>query len=148
MAFENEVAYGTALILKVKGKIIGCATSHSIDITNSPREIACKDDGGWSGTAYGTSSWSLSADGLVNFAQDEGGAGELERFSLKNFQDLITNKEKVTIISEYVSGTDTYTQTGTAVLTSVSYSAANADNTSYSVSFQGDGAITTVVATA
>ena len=146
MAFNNEVGYGTNLVLKVDDVIIGCAKSHTIDISNSPREIACKDDEGWAKSAYGKSSWTASADGLVNYAFSKDGTGDAQRYSLADMMALITNRTVVELVSEYNDGTGSLTQTGDAIVTSVSQTGADGDNITYSISFQGSGKLTTLTA--
>jgi predicted secreted protein len=133
MAFSNKIIDGGDILMYVDGKLLGCATSHSIEISNSTREISCKGSGDWTDVEYGRHSWTGSVDALFNLYEGDGKTRYKDLFS------LMINKQTVTIASEYVEGDDTFALSGEAIITSVSKNAADADNASYSVSLQGKG---------
>lgn len=148
MAFRPEILNGTDFGIKVNGVLVACANSHSIEVTNSPREVACKDSGGWDNSEYGRFSWSASVDALVNLAADPNAAADDDkRNGYNELYDLMIGKTKVTIVAELDqdrAGTDVFTLTGTAIITSISKNAAHGDNVTFSVSFQGSGELVKV----
>lgn len=136
MAFSNQVVNGTDILLSVQGNIIGCATTHSIEITNAVREVSCKGSGDWTSAEYGRFSWSVSVDALVNLYVDA---------SVQHYDDLVTlmlAKTVVTVSSVISEGLDTYTMSGDAIITSISKNASDNENATYSIQLQGRGALT------
>jgi predicted secreted protein len=142
MAFQDKVIDGGDIILKVDGKVIACATSHTIELTNATREISCKGSGDFTSAEYGRFSWTVSTDALLNLGKDE-----VEYISYPELMQLMLAKTVVTIESVYdenSAGTDTMTASGGCIITSISKTAPDSDNSSYSVSLQGRGELSLV----
>ena len=134
MAFSNKILDGGDVVLKIDDETIACATSHSIELTNSVREISCKGSGDFTSAEYGRFSWTVSTDALLNLGQDD--ALYMNYIEL---MDLMLNKTIVHISSEYKEGTDSMVAEGDCTITSISQTNPDSDNASYSVSLQGRG---------
>ncbi|NHJ86832.1 MAG: hypothetical protein FK734_15325 [Asgard group archaeon] len=132
MAFTDKVIDGGDILLKVDGNVIGCATSHQIEVSNAVRETSFKGSGVWTGAEYGRFSWSGSTDSLFNLIDDS-------YVRYVDLWDLFVSKTLVTISSTYEEGSDTFVQEGQAVITSINKTAGDSDNASFSVNFQGRG---------
>lgn len=137
MAFTNRVPDGGDILLSIGGEILMCATTHSIEISNSVREISCKGSGSWTSAEYGRNSWTMSADALFNLYTEAGKTGYPALVA------AMENKTLVTLLIEYDEASDTFTQTGEAIVASISRNDGDAENSSYSVTFTGRGALTT-----
>jgi predicted secreted protein len=140
MAFDDKVIDGGDILLSVQGKVIACATSHSIELTNAVREISCKGSGDFTSAEYGRFSWTASTDALLNLGKDSA-----TYVSYADLMALMIAKTIVSVESEYDQDGDaanTLTLTGNCIITSISQSAPDSDNASYSVSLQGRGALT------
>ena len=135
MAFTNKVIDGGDIVLKVGTKVLGCATTHSVEITNDTREISCKGSGVWKSSEYSRFSWTVSVDALLNLY--EGDSATTIRFS--EFMNLYLNKTLITVSSFYSEGADEFEMYGQAVITSVSQNNPDADNAGFSISLQGRG---------
>jgi len=126
------VINGTLVGVYVDNVLIGNATSGSISISHSGRDTSSKDDGGWTTMLEGQREFSVSADGFVAYDATNG----LDELLL-----LITNRTKVTLkFSTEVVG-DTRL-TGDAFCTSISSDSPNEESSTFSVEFQGTGALT------
>ena len=143
MAFTDNVVNGSDILLSVEDKVIACATSHSIELTNAVREISCKGSGDFSSAEYGRFSWTVSTDALLNL-----GMSATTYVSYSDLMALMIDKTIVSIKSEYDQDGDaanTMTITGDCIITSISQTSPDSDNASYSVSLQGRGALTIAV---
>lgn len=144
MAFNDEVINGSDIILSVEGKEIACATSHTIELTNATREVACKGSGDFTSAEYGRFSWTVSTDALLNL-----GAGATF-MSYADLMQLMLAKTVVSIESKYDQDgddTNTMTVTGDCIITSISQASPDNDNASYSVSLTGRGPLSIAVVT-
>jgi len=142
MSFNNSVIDGGNIILEVDGLIIACATTHTIELTNSVREIACKGSGDFSSAEYGRFAWTVSTDALLNL--DDGGGTYI---TYPELMDLMLAKTVVTIRSVYEQdATNTMEVTGDCIITSISQASPDSENATYSVSLQGRGELTITVA--
>lgn len=134
MAFGNEVIDGGRLLLYIDGEVVGCAQTHSIEVTNATREVSCKGSGDWTSSEYGRHSWTSTVDALFNLYDEAG---------VSRYPDIyaaFVNKQFVQIKSEFDNGTgDVFTQEGEAVITGLTQNAGDSENTSFTVSFQGRG---------
>lgn len=121
-------------------QLIGGSQSHSFEVTGDILDSPSKDSGTWLNKVYGRNDWTSSMSGLVTFSEDY------------NFDYLLNkkiNQEKVTVVfalrdesgSNVEPDTTSTYYTGTALIESVSIDAPDSDNTTYSVSFSGDGAL-------
>ena len=137
MAFLDKVINGSDIVLKVDGTIIACSTSHTIELTNAVREIACKGSGDFTSAEYGRFSWTVSTDALFNLG--------LSDVTYSALMALMLAKTTIAIDSYYDQDGDTLNTlslTGNAIITSISQVAGDNENASYSVSMQGTGALT------
>lgn len=133
MSFSNKVIDGGDIVLKVNGQILLCGTSHTLELTNAVREIACKGSGDFNTSEYGRFSWTVSADALFNLDENS------TQIKYPDLLALMLNKTVVSIESYYEEGSDTFIMAGQAIITSVSQSAPDSDNTTFSISLQGKG---------
>jgi len=133
MAFSNISIDGGDILLSVNGNVIGCATSHSIEITSETRDTSCKGSGSWGSMEYSRLGWSGSADVLFNLGDTGSNTTYLDVW------DLLVSKTFITITSEYKEGADVFTQEGQAVISSLSKSAGDKENATFTVSFSGRG---------
>jgi hypothetical protein len=135
MAYSDMVIDGGDILLEVDGKTIGCATSHSIEVTSETRDTSCKGSGDWSSVEYSRLAWSGSTDVLFNLED----SGDYVRYT--DLWDLLVSKTVITITSTYSEGDDEFVQTGEAVIASISKTAGDKENATFSVSFTGRGAL-------
>lgn len=117
------------------------STSHTLSISNSLREAASKDAGDFLEKEYGRFDWSISCDGLVSFDND---------YNYDKLFDMMINKESLDVVfgvnSNGSPDTSKPQYTGTVKIESLDLSAPDGDNTTYSVTLQGSGAISKIEA--
>lgn len=143
MAAPTGVLNGTEIKIYVGGTLVAYATTGSININHSLREITSKDSGAWKEQMEGLRDWSIDLEGMYAWTDAAGG-------SITNADDLylsyIDNRTSFTITwgsTDAEAGDTKYS--GTAYLTTVSMSGATEDSATYSASFSGTGAITQTV---
>lgn len=158
---NNEVVYGTDLVLLVEitadnWQQVAHAQSHSIDLTRETYQVSSKSTGEWNLSRYGKISWSGSIDGLVIF--------DPTVFNYEQLADLQIARTPIKVVSvlnnplngtplddtkadynpadtstlvdnPFTEGTPYYV--GEAVITSLNKVAAEADNTTFTMSFEG-----------
>ncbi|MCC8198548.1 MAG: phage tail protein [Tannerellaceae bacterium] len=151
MAYNGEnIINGSDLMLFVDGKSVAYATSHSLDITNETADTSNKDTGGrWTSAKVTRTSWTVSTENLYAL-QGEG----------QTFNDLFELLQKeVKIVFCLESGYKSKPVTGVpsggwsqvsspkysgdAIITSLSISAPDADNATFTAEFTGIGPLTT-----
>lgn len=141
MAFTEKVIGGEEIILSVDSRIIACSTSFTLELSNSVREVACKGSGDFSSAEYGRFSWTVSTDALLDLGKDD-----VTYISYPDLLQLMLNKTVVSIEALYEeNATNTMSITGECIITSISKTAPDSENASYSVSLQGRGALTLTV---
>ena len=138
---------------------IAYATNHSLNINLSTTETSNKDQGhgDWQTFEAGVLSWAMSSDNLVG---DEDGEGK----SYADMVDLMLTKTPVELVFGLEGNSTNFNvgdgkldevpeggwkpseskipyYSGKALITSISLNAPNADNASYTVSFQGCGSL-------
>ena len=132
---------GTDLILKVSPASAGAAVKlmHSQTVSLSMNvdtiDISTKDSAGFRDLLGGQKSFSLSADGLMDF---EAAAGDTD------VQELFTQALARTSVT-FVFGIDDaslYNMSGSGFITSIEVSGGTEDAPTYSVSIEGTGALT------
>ena len=143
MAAPTGVLNGTEIKIYVAGTLVAYATTGSININHSLREITSKDSGAWKEQMEGLRDWSIDLEGMYAWTDPAGG-------SITNADDLyssyINTRTSFTITwgtTDAEAGDTKYE--GTAYLTTVSMSGATEDSATYSASFSGSGAITQTV---
>lgn len=138
MAFPNSVLNGSDVLLRVEGKLIACATSHTIELTNATREVACKGSGDFTSAEYGRFSWTVSTDALLNLGLD----GD-EYISYAELMQIMKAKKVVEVLSYYDGRAtndgagDGLLVYGKGIITSISQASPDNDNATYSVSITG-----------
>lgn len=123
-------------------KCIAMATSCTFHISAQTEDSSTKDDtGDWAMNEVTGLSWDASTDSLVTL-EDNGINGELPQDILS----VMINKTKVYLKFDTTSGTNNRTagnsaikKTGTAYVTDVNVTAANRQNSTLTVQFQGTG---------
>lgn len=123
---------GKLIGVYVDGTLIGCATSGTLRVEADQIDATCKDSDSWGAALTGRRSWGMDCDALIKFDATEG---------LEEAIDYILNETTVVLkFSTEVTG-DTY-WTGSAIATSVEANGPNNEVASWSVSFEGQGALT------
>ena len=124
MAFEK----GNDIRVSIGEILIGGQQGCSINRETETSETTTKDSGVWAESEATGLSWSVDCDGLV-VVGDEG---------LEALETAWENLQKVDV--KYGSA-EKY-KTGKAIITSLSSNSPSKDKTTYSVSLQGVGALT------
>ena len=134
---------GTDLILTVSPSDGGAnaklmhSTSVSLSINADTIDVSTKDSAGFRDLIGGQKSFSLSADGLMDFA---GVAADTEPDEL--FTQMM-NRTAVTFVFGLASpASGDYTYSGSGFITSLELSGGMEDAPTYSVSIEGTGALT------
>jgi predicted secreted protein len=96
------------------------------------RDVSNKDSAGWKAVLPGQKNWTMQGEGLTVFA---------DSYNMKYLMDLIINKTVVSLKMTTPNPSGDYIITGTGYPTSVNMSGANEANSTFSVSFQGTGAL-------
>lgn len=115
---------------------VGCAQSSTLSLSTEFIQASCKGDSGWNEGVPGAKSWTMSTDGLYQLDANMG---------VIDFFDLWNNKTKVTLKFGTATTGDEQFQ-GEAYVVSLEMNAPNGEEATYSVSFQGTGAITKITA--
>ena len=138
---------GTDLILKVSPSSTAGTPDTPVKLMHSQNvsismnvdtiDISTKDSSGFRDLLGGQKSFSLSADGLMDFA---GVAGDTE---VDELFDQMFNRTAVTFTFGLASTTTgDYTYSGSGFITSLEVSGGTEDAPTYSVSIEGSGALT------
>lgn len=119
-------------------ELIACATSGSFSGSREVIDATTKDNDGRREILAGGSSWTVSAEGLIEYGLSADVRGAADIF------DLWNNNTKVRIAwTTGANGDNMYY--GNAFITSYEESAGLNEVASYSVTFEGDGSITKAV---
>ena len=140
----GNILLGTDLMLFKANKALAVATSCKFTISANALDISNKDSGKWSAKKAGKLSWNASSDNLFI----------LEEYT--TLVELMTSRAEVDIQFSSVSnpdkedGTDWIASTdgyaGKAIITSIDVNANDGETATYTVSFEGTGALTPVKA--
>lgn len=122
---------GNELLVYVDGTAVAYTKGGALNINNDMLDATSKDSDGWKDTLPGLRSWTIEGDGLYNFDA---------AFGVSDLFALINNKTQVSLKFTTNESGDKY-YTGNAYLTSLSVEAPNEDLTTFSFSFEGDGAL-------
>ena len=147
MAAQDGQINGTELGVYIGGTLIAYSTSATLNVNHSTRSTSNKEDGGWETAMEGYRNWDVSCDALYAWLDPAGSA-----ISNKTLSDLftayITTRASFTITfgSTETTGIGWTKYTGTAWMTSASLSAPLEDTSTFSVSFQGTGALAQTIA--
>ena len=136
---------GTDLILKVSPSDGGAAAklmhsqNVSISMSADTIDITDKDSDGWRTLIGGTKSFSLSADGLMDFNPTDATVTEVDELTTQMY-----NRTAVTFdFTLATTASGDYFYEGSGFITSVEVSGGTEDAPTYSVSIEGSGALTT-----
>ena len=120
---------GLDVLIKVGSQVVGGQRNASLEMSAETIDTTVKTTGGWAAKIPGIKSWTSSCDG-VYFVDDAG---------LEAAQTAFMNGTAVSLEFSNSSG---LTYSGQAVITSMSVEAGQEDIVSYTISFEGTGALT------
>jgi len=124
---------GTNLVIKIAGNPILKATTASLEMSVDLPDATTKDSAGWSEFFAGVRSWTLSSDGLVDYATAAG-------VETDELVALLIARSPVAI-SFATSTAGDMLLSGNAYITSISQTADMESPSGFSVSFQGTGTL-------
>jgi predicted secreted protein len=127
---------GTNLTIKVgnPGVALLKATTASLELSVDLPDATTKDSAGWSEFFAGVRSFTLSSDGLVDYATDA-------KVETDELVTLLINRTAVLVEFSTATSGD-MKLSGSAFITSISQTADMESPAGFSVSFQGTGALT------
>ena len=120
---------GLDVLVKVGSQVVGGQRNASLEMSAETIDTTVKTTGGWASKIPGIKSWTSSCDGIY-FLNDAG---------LKAAQTAFMNGTSVQL--DFSKGED-LVYSGQAVITSMSVEAGQEDVVSYTISFEGTGALT------
>ena len=120
---------GLDVLIKVGSTVVGGQRNASLEMSAETIDTTVKSTGGWASKIPGIKSWTSSCDG-VYFVDDAG---------LEAAQTAFMNGTAVSLEFTNSSG---LSYSGQAVITSMSVEAGQEDVVSYTISFEGTGALT------
>ena len=120
---------GLDVLIKVGSTVVGGQRNASLEMSAETIDTTVKTTGGWAAKIPGIKSWTSSCDG-VYFVDDAG---------LEAAQTAFMNGTAVSLEFSNSSG---LSYSGQAVITSMSVEAGQEDIVSYTISFEGTGALT------
>ena len=120
---------GLDVLIKVGSQVVGGQRNASLEMSAETIDTTVKSTGGWASKITGIKSWTSSCDG-VYFVDDAG---------LEAAQTAFMNG---TAVSLEFSNSNGLSYSGQAVITSMSVEAGQEDIVSYTISFEGTGALT------
>lgn len=120
---------GLDVLIKVGSTVVGGQRNASLEMSAETIDTTVKSTGGWAAKIPGIKSWTSSCDG-VYFLDDAG---------LQAAQAAFMNGTEVKLDFSNSSG---LAYSGQAVITSMSVEAGQEDIVSYTISFEGTGALT------
>ena len=120
---------GLDVLIKVGSTVVGGQRNASLEMSAETIDTTVKTTGGWAAKIPGIKSWTSSCDG-VYFVDDAG---------LEAAQAAFMNGTEVKLDFSNSNG---LAYSGQAVITSMSVEAGQEDIVSYTISFEGTGALT------
>jgi predicted secreted protein len=133
----SGVINGTLMAIYINGSKVCSLLSNGFTITGATREVANKDSGNWASKASGRNSWSAQGSAHFEFAPTYGFPSLFTAISNGTLLGVVTKTG--------VSGDKYYS--GMAYLTDLSPDFPDNDNSSYSFTLDGTGALTQSTAT-
>tara|TARA_R110000824_G_scaffold42693_2_gene125425 strand:+ start:300 stop:752 length:453 start_codon:yes stop_codon:yes gene_type:complete len=148
MAVQDGQLNGTELGVYVGTNLVAYSTNATININHSTRSTSSKESGGWEDNMEGMRSWDVSCDALYAWLQPDGTAITKRTLS-EMFTDYIYTRAsfELTWGSKTVTGIGFTKYVGTAWITSASITAGTEDTATFTVSFQGSGALVQTIDT-
>ena len=120
---------GLDVLIKVGSQVVGGQRNASLEMSAETIDTTVKSPGGWAAKIPGMKSWTSSCDG-VYFLDDAGLSAAQTAFMNGTPVQLEFSKEEGLAYS------------GQAVITSMAVEAGQEDIVSYTISFEGTGALT------
>ena len=120
---------GLDVLIKVGSTVVGGQRNASLEMSAETIDTTVKSTGGWAAKIPGIKSWTSSCDG-VYFLDDAGLSAAQTAFMNGTPVQLEFSKEEGLAYS------------GQAVITSMAVEAGQEDIVSYTISFEGTGALT------
>lgn len=124
---------GVDVLVKIASNSLGGQRGASLNRSSETIDSTTKDSNGWKENEYGIKEWSVDCDGL--FVESDAAYEALET--------AFIDGTKVSLEIAFPSGLK---YSGSALITDFPLEAPYDDNVTYSVSFQGDGALTKTAA--
>ena len=131
------------------GKTLACATSCTVEITSNDIDVSCKDTGVWGATKRGKMSWSATSDNLMCVEDytalvDAMISGETITLAFSSVGNTATTTPDadghVVPANGWTAKGDMYV--GKATISSINMTAGNGELATYTVNFNGVGALT------
>ena len=120
---------GLDVLVKVGSTVVGGQRNASLEMSAETVNTTVKSTGGWASKIPGMKSWTSSCDGIY-FLDDTGLAAAQTAFM------------NGTAVGLEFSNANGLAYSGQAVITSMSVEAGQEDVVSYTISFEGTGALT------
>ena len=142
-----NVILGTDLMLFKANKALAVATSCKLTINANAMETSSKDSGKWTSKKAGKLSWNASSDNLFTIADyTELVDAMISRTEVDLQFSTVSNSDANNGVPSdgWKANTDGYS--GKAIITSIDVNAPDGENATYTVSFEGTGALTAVTA--
>lgn len=128
----SGVINGTSMAIYIQGNKVCSLLSNGFSISRPTREVANKDSGNWSSKATNRGSWAAQGSAHFEFAPTYG---------FSNLFAAITNGTLIGVVTKTAVSGDKY-YSGMGYLTDLSPDFPDMDNSSYSFSIEGSGALT------
>lgn len=142
---------GGDLMLFVDSKSIAYATNHTLEINGETTDTSNKDEGGgdWASSEVSILSWNATSENLYSVDGKGDNFGDLfDLMIAKTPIDAVFSKKSETSTDVPTDGwtPSVPKYSGKVVITNLSLNAPNGEYATYSVQFQGVGALTKVTA--
>lgn len=140
MAKEGYIN-GSDLLIKIAGKAVGHCTSHTLTFASETKDRAVKPVASatistslWKGKGVTGLSVSISAEGLRNYDETEGGFKSLMNAWVTGQPVAVLGFERESDATPYLSGN--------FVITNLEETSPAQDDATYSISLENDGVVT------
>lgn len=140
----NNVILGSDLMLFKSGKALAVATSCKLTISANAMDTSSKDSGKWTAKKAGKLSWNCSSDNLFVMTDYKSLVDAMISREEVDLQFSTTDAEDGAPTNGFTPNGDGYR--GKAIITSIDMNAPDGENATYTVSFEGTGALTEVTA--
>ena len=132
---------GQNLRVMVNGNCVAYATTCTFHVAAQTEDSSTKDStGDWAESEVTGLSWDAQAESLVTLADADGGATPVSIMSLMISKTLVTvTFDQTNGDKNRVGQNAAIKRTGTAYITDVNITAANRQNSTFSVQFTGTG---------
>ena len=147
----NGILNGTELKVYSGGTLVAYATSCTLSVNQSVREITNKDSGGAKEIAEGLVDWSVDCEGMYAWLDASGSAfaGGPDDLILAHANASTSGSTRATFEITFGTTGSTTGDTkyvGTVYLASMSLTGGTEESATYSASFAGDGTLTQTIA--